>query len=114
MIEDGHDTAEIVRAQRTGRDQDIELGESLPISHCVFVPAAGQSSMTVSRESGGLADQVATDAVLYVPPGEPVSRATDKIRVRGELWNCAGRPAVWTDLEGEVCGYEQRLRKVVG
>jgi hypothetical protein len=114
MIEDGAETAEIQRATREGRDQDIVLGTVATIANCVFVPSSGQGGVQASSAGGGLDSQVITTAILYAPPGAPVPRASDKIRVRGQVWHCDGDAALWRGLDGAFEGYEQRLKRVVG
>lgn len=107
MLEDGHESADIVRMKRVGRDQDLVEQTVAHVPNCVFTPAS-----SVENEDGR--QQNAATASLYAPPGAAVPQPTDRVRIRGELWACDGRADVWNDLDGNPQGYEQRLTKVVG
>ncbi len=54
---------------------------------CLFAPGA-------SREGGLGSEQVETDGVIYAPPDVDV-RATDRVRIRGQVYGVVGQPQVW-------------------
>ncbi|MGW4484330.1 hypothetical protein ACWEOE_10880 [Amycolatopsis sp. NPDC004368] len=114
MIEDGPDRVEIIRTQRVGRDQDLVTGTVAVIENCVFTPSSGVGGAQSSVGAAGATDQVISQGTLYAPPSSPVPQAGDRIKILGETWECDGRPAIWQALDGDIAGYEQRLKKVVG
>ncbi|MBQ1047856.1 hypothetical protein KBX50_05205 [Micromonospora sp. C51] len=74
-----------------GRDA---FGDPLPgtaietlVPGCLFAPGP-------STENQIAAMQVDSDATIYAPPGVDV-RPTDRIRVRGEVYEVAGKPQDW-------------------
>lgn len=107
----GTETATIKRAKRVGRDQDIQMSTVDTIMNCLYSPA-GAANTRSSTE--GQDSQVVTSATLYAPPGAPVPKPTDYVEVRGVVWECDGEASVWAAPDGELQGYEQRLRRVVG
>lgn len=109
MIEDGPHTADILRAQRVGRDQDLVEGVAATVVHCLYTPD-GTSTDTSQRQ------QTTETGSLFAPAGAPVPKPTDKIVVRGRegTYRCVGVAEVWVDLEGQPCGYQQRLERVAG
>lgn len=99
------DTETVTIIRPTGRDP---FGDPLPgtaeeivLPGCLFAPGP-------SDEPGFPTQQVDTDATLYGPPGADV-RPADKIRVRGDVYNVVGKPAVWGSF-----GVVVRLRQVTG
>jgi hypothetical protein len=54
---------------------------------CLFAPGP-------SREVAAGANQVDTDGTVYAPPAADVL-ATDRIRVRGEVYSVVGHPQDW-------------------
>jgi len=109
MIENGPDTADIVRAKRVGRDQDLVDGVAATVVGCLYVPG-GSTENTDQRQ------QTIEIGSLFAPPGAPVPQPTDKIRIRGRegTFKCVGKADVWADLDGQPCGYEQRVERVMG
>jgi hypothetical protein len=109
MMDNGPDTADIVRSERQGRDQDPVDGVVATVVGCLYVPG-GTTESTDDRQ------QTVEVGSLFAPPGAPVPKPTDKIRIRGRegTYTCVGRADVWGDLDGIGCGYEQRLERVVG
>lgn len=65
----------------TGSTTEFEL------PGCLFAPGP-------SREVGFAANMVDTDGTVYAPPGSDV-RATDQMRIRGDLYKVVGQPQVW-------------------
>lgn len=109
MIENGPDVADIVRSKRVGRDQDIVEETVATVAGCLYVPG-GTTENTDDRQ------QTIEIGSLFAPAGAPVPSPTDKIRVRGRegTFKCVGKADVWGDLDGQPCGYEQRVEKVIG
>lgn len=54
---------------------------------CLFAPGP-------SREAGLSSEQVQTDGTIYAPP-DTVVYATDRLRVRGQVYSVVGQPQVW-------------------
>lgn len=58
--------------------------------------------------------QVVTGLTLFVPVGADV-RATDRFRVRGEVYQVEGEPGFWSSpLTGHAVGTEVALTRVTG
>lgn len=97
------ETVQVIRPP--GRDR---FGDPLPgaatefdLPGCLFAPGS-------SREPGFAANQVDTDGTLYAPPASDV-RATDRVRVRGDVYEVVGKPQVWG-----TSGVVVALREVTG
>lgn len=83
------ETVQVIRPP--GRDR---FGDPLPtaatefdLPGCLFAPGP-------SVEPGFAANTVDTDGTVYAPTGSDV-RATDKIRIRGDVYQVVGKPQVW-------------------
>lgn len=62
-------------------------GQLVPVPNCLFAPGP-------TDEMRLQADQVQADGVLFCPPGTPVT-PQDRLRIRGEAYEVAGRPRDW-------------------
>lgn len=71
------------------------------ITGCLFDPG-GSSEVRDGRTA------VTTTPTLYLPPGADLA-ATDQVVVRGDLFEVAGKPAVWIDA-----GVVAQLQEVTG
>lgn len=109
MIENGPHIADIIRSRRAGRDQNVVDGVVATVANCLFTPEGG------TENTDGQQQTIET-ASLYAPAGAPVPQPTDKIKIRGRegTYQCAGKADVWADLDGQPCGYQQRLERVSG
>ncbi len=84
------DTETVTVIRRAGRDafgDETGTPTEFDIDGCLFAPGE-------SRESGLGSEQVRTDATIYAPPDVDV-RATDRVRVRGQLYSVVGQPQAW-------------------
>lgn len=79
-----------------GRDP---LGSPLPgtvveteIHGCVVTPR--EAAPTVGGEMQQARDTVVVGLTVYAPPGTDI-RTTDRIRIRGELYEVTGQPGDW-------------------
>jgi hypothetical protein len=97
------ETVQVIRPP--GRDR---FGDPLPgaatefdLPGCLFAPGP-------SREPGFATNMVDTDGTLYAPPASDV-RATDRVRVRGDVYEVVGKPQVWG-----TSGVVVALREVTG
>lgn len=84
------------------------FGDPLPgaqpefdVEGCLFAPGS-------SSEYQLNANQVVTGGTVYAPPGTNV-RETDRLRVRGDVYEVDGKPGVWGGV-----GVEIRLRLATG
>jgi hypothetical protein len=68
---------------------------------CLFAPGS-------SREGGFASEQVETDGTIYAPPDTDM-RATDRVRIRGQVYGVVGQPQVW----GRI-GTVVPVRSIVG
>jgi hypothetical protein len=77
------------------------------IRRCAFDPGG-----TSEVADGRLA--VITEPTLYLPPGADL-RSTDRVLVRGRMFEVTGTPAVWTNpYDGQTRGVVAPLREVSG
>lgn len=63
--------------------------DELEISGCLFAPAGSTESAP-----GSFANTVDSPATVYTPPGIDVL-PTDKLRIRGQLYEVLGEPQQW-------------------
>ncbi|MEU1761304.1 hypothetical protein [Micromonospora sp. NPDC005652] len=92
------DVEAVVRLRPPQRD---EYGDPVPgsggelvIANCLFAPGP-------SAEMLNGATQVDTDGTVYAPPGADVL-ATDRLRIRGEIYEVSGRPRHWGNAGVEI------------
>ncbi len=99
------DTETVTVIRPPARDR---FGDRMPgadtefdVPGCLFAPGP-------SREPGFATNQVDTDGTVYAPPGADFL-ATDKVRVRGDVYTVVGKPQVWG-----TTGVVVALRQVTG
>lgn len=85
------DTETVTVIRPPGRDN---FGDPLPgsatefaVDGCLFAPGP-------SQEPGFAANTIDTDGTIYAPPGADFL-ATDKVRIRGDVYTVVGKPQVW-------------------
>ncbi len=82
------ETVTVIRpAGRTQLGDEVGVPTEFDIDGCQFAPGP-------SREGGFASEQIRTDGTIYAPPDVDV-RATDRIRVRGQLFSVVGQPQEW-------------------
>jgi hypothetical protein len=97
------ETVTVIRP--VGRTQLGDETGTLPefdIDGCLFAPGP-------SREAGLSSEQVRTDGTIYAPAGADV-RATDRVRIRGQVYSVVGQPQDWGGRFGLVIP----VRSIVG
>lgn len=97
------ETVTVIRP--AGRDQfGDETGPpaEFDIDGCLFAPGP-------SQEAGLGAEQVRAEGHVYAPPGADV-RATDRVRIRGQVYGVVGQPQDW----GARFGLVVAVRAVIG
>lgn len=84
------DTETVTVIRPAARDQfGDETGPptEFDLEGCLFAPGS-------SREGGLGSEQVQTDGTIYGPPEADV-RATDRLRIRGQVYGVVGQPQLW-------------------
>ncbi|MBF9135322.1 hypothetical protein I0C86_41465 [Plantactinospora sp. S1510] len=69
-------------------------GVETPIAGCLFAPGP-------SAEMLNGATQVDTDGTVYAPVGADIE-PTDKLRIRGDVYEVVGRPRRWDSVGLEI------------
>lgn len=96
------ETVTVVRpARRTKFGDESGPPTEFAVDGCLFAPGP-------SAELHDAANQVSTDGTVYAPAGTDVV-ATDRMRVRGALYQVVGDPQVWN-----TAGVVVVLRRVTG
>ena len=97
------ETVTVIRPAGRNAFGDPQPGSAVEfdVPGCLVAPGT-------STEPGFADNQVDTDAAVYAPPASDF-RATDQVRVRGDVYNVVGKPQVWAGF-GVVVG----LRQVTG
>lgn len=70
-----------------------------PMPGCLFEPGG-------STENRDGANQALADGTVYAPPGSPDVLSTDRLEIRGEVYNVIGKAQVWAG-EGSVIQVRQ-------
>lgn len=99
------ESATIVRPPGKGKFGDPVAGDAveLPLDGVMFAPGS-------STEDHDGANSVDTDVALYIPDNTTTGvLPTDRIRVRNELFEVVGQPAVWAGF-----GTVIQLRRFAG
>lgn len=85
------DTETVTVIRPPGRDRFGDQMAGTPaefdVPGCLFAPGP-------SREPGFADNQVDTDGTVYAPTGSDFA-ATDKVRIRGDVYTVVGKPQVW-------------------
>ncbi len=83
------ETVTVIRPPARDRfgDQGAGTVVEFDIGGCLFAPGP-------SRETGFATQQVQSDGTVYGPPGMDVL-ATDRMRIRGDVYVVVGKPQVW-------------------
>lgn len=95
----------IVRPPRKGKFGDPAPGASveLPLDGVMFAPGA-------SAENNDGANSVDTDGAIYAQGNTDTGvLPTDRIRVRGEMYEVVGKPSIWAGF-----GTVIQLRRFTG
>lgn len=97
------ETVTVVRPPAKGRFGDPVPGTAaeIPVEGCLFAPGP-------SGENLDGANQVDATGTVFAPAGTVV-RPSDRLRVRGELYEVAGKPMDWG-----TSGVQIPLRQVTG
>lgn len=84
----GNETVTVIRP--AGRDRygdETGTATEFELAGCLFAPGP-------SREAGLSSEQVQTDGTIYAPP-DTVVLATDRLRIRDQIYSVVGQPQVW-------------------
>jgi hypothetical protein len=115
MIPAYGETITLLRTSTTGTDDygnDVLTDVELPVRHVAVWPRSASS--TSNGESSGEHSTVIAGLSLLVPPGVAI-KATDRVRVRGEIYEVEGEPGHWRSyLTNTDAGTEVALRRVTG
>lgn len=101
----GGSTETVTVIRPPGKNQ---FGDRLPGEDAEHDEEGCQFAPGPSKEAGLGANTVDTDATIYGPPGMDIL-ATDRVRIRGEIYAVVGTPQVWGG-EGVVVA----VKKVTG
>lgn len=96
-----------LRGGRTSFGGDPTSDVELDIEGCLFAPTGG------FEQTGGR-DTVTTQPTLYTPPGADI-RSTDRVRIRGFVYQVDGEPADWHGaFSSDWAGVAVPLRGITG
>ena len=105
------ETVTIISRTVTGQDadgNDVYGTTTTDVPHSIFAPEG-----SVERVQGQ--DIVTTSPKVYLPDGAPVPKATDKVQVRGLLYDIDGEPQVFINpFTGDQPGPVLNLTRVTG
>lgn len=97
---------------QTGEDKyhnPIYDDQDTPVAQCSLQPASAGTN--IESQAGG--DFTVADAVLYAPPGAPVSY-TSAVTLDGRKYEINGDTTPWYDSRGRLHHYEILLKKWTG
>lgn len=104
------ETVTLLRRTRAGTDpdgNDAWVTAEVPVAGCVVWPRA--SSELVEQQ-----DTVIVGLSVLLPPATVVL-ATDRVRVRGDVYEVDGQPAAWTSpFDQQTPGVQAALTRATG
>lgn len=92
----GGETFTVIRQPERDRFGDLPVGTTVEfdLPGCQFAPGA-------SYETTYAEQQIHADGAVYAPPGADV-RATDQMRIRGDVYDVVAKPQDWGASAGVV------------
>ena|GEM_PF-2150160 len=111
------ESASIITRTVTGQDSDGNdvYGTASTATTGVYAPSSGVAGVAGSAEAMQGQEMVVTQPTFYLSDGAPVPTATDRLQVRGLLYEIDGEAAVY---HNPFTGYEPgpvlRLTRVTG